>query len=122
MPLAIYSLDGSGDWAQTSGMVIMLTLMAGLYLYMLTTIAGEYSDRFNGSRPKESNGFALDSSCEIGNEVAVLIGYSDAGKSLTLQLIAGLMKPDSGVNTINRKACFDSTKNIDIPPQNRSFG
>ena len=71
---------------------------------------------------KRVNGFALDSSWKIGNELAVLFGYSGAGKSLTLQLIAGLMKPDSGVITINRKACFDSTKNIDIPPQHRSFG
>ena len=71
---------------------------------------------------KRVNGFALDSSWKIGNELAVLFGYSGAGKSLTLQLIAGLMKPDSGVITINRKACFDSTKNVDIPPQHRSFG
>ena len=30
------------------------------------------------------------------NELAVLFGYSGAGKSLTLQLIAGLLKPDAG--------------------------
>jgi len=47
-------------------------------------------------------GFALDSSWEIGNELAVLFGYSGSGKSLTLQLIAGLMKPDSGVITTKR--------------------
>ena len=45
---------------------------------------------------KKVNGFTLDSSWEIRNELAVLFGYSGAGKSLTLQLIAGLMKPDSG--------------------------
>ena len=71
---------------------------------------------------KRVNGFALDSSWKIGNELAVLFGYSGAGKSLALQLIAGLMKPDSGIITTNGKACFDSTKNIDIPPQHRSFG
>jgi molybdate transport system ATP-binding protein len=59
---------------------------------------------------KRVNGFALDSSWKIGNELAVLFGYSGAGKSLALQLIAGLMKPDSGVITANGKACFDSTK------------
>jgi len=71
---------------------------------------------------KKVNGFDLDSSWEIGNELAVLFGYSGAGKSLTLQLIAGLMKPDSGVITANGKACFDSTQGVDIPPQHRSFG
>jgi molybdate transport system ATP-binding protein len=59
---------------------------------------------------KRVNGFALDSSWKIGNELAVLFGYSGAGKSLALQLIAGLMKPDSGIITTNGKACFDSTK------------
>ncbi|MGO9611451.1 MAG: molybdate ABC transporter permease subunit [Dissulfurispiraceae bacterium] len=33
MPLAIYSLAGSGDWEKAGGMVILLTLMAGLFLY-----------------------------------------------------------------------------------------
>lgn len=71
---------------------------------------------------KRVNGFALDSSWEIGNELAVLFGYSGAGKSLTLQLIAGLMKPDSGVITSNGNDYFNSSLGIDIPPQHRSFG
>lgn len=32
MPLAIYSLAGSGDWHQATGMVALLTLMAGTFL------------------------------------------------------------------------------------------
>jgi len=71
---------------------------------------------------KKVNGFSLDVAWEIGNELAVLFGYSGAGKSLTLQLIAGLMKPDSGVITANGKAYFDSGQDINIPPQHRSFG
>jgi molybdate transport system permease protein len=34
MPLAIYSLAGSGDWEKAGGMVALLTLMAGLFLYL----------------------------------------------------------------------------------------
>ena len=34
MPLAIYSLAGSGDWEKAGGMVLLLTIMAGLFLYM----------------------------------------------------------------------------------------
>ncbi len=34
MPLAIYSLAGSGDWDKAGGMVLLLTIMAGLFLYM----------------------------------------------------------------------------------------
>ncbi len=41
MPLAIYSLAGSGEWSQANGMVILLTLMSGLFLYF----ANRYSKR-----------------------------------------------------------------------------
>ena len=41
MPLAIYSLAGSGEWSEANGMVIALTLLSGVFLYM----AGRYSKR-----------------------------------------------------------------------------
>ncbi len=34
MPLAIYSAAGGGDWSRAHGMVILLTLMSGLFLYI----------------------------------------------------------------------------------------
>ena len=39
MPLAIYSLAGSGDWSKANGMVIILTLLSGVFLYL----ANQYS-------------------------------------------------------------------------------
>jgi len=42
MPLAIYSLAGSGEWSQANCMVILLTLMSGFFLYF----ANRYSKRF----------------------------------------------------------------------------
>jgi len=41
MPLAIYSLAGSGDWSKANGMVIILTLLSGVLLYL----ANQYSKR-----------------------------------------------------------------------------
>ncbi len=41
MPLAIYSLAGSGEWSQANGMVLLLTLLSGIFLY----IANRYSKR-----------------------------------------------------------------------------
>jgi molybdate transport system permease protein len=41
MPLAIYSLAGSGEWSQANSMVILLTIMSGLFLYF----ANRYSKR-----------------------------------------------------------------------------
>jgi molybdate transport system ATP-binding protein len=71
---------------------------------------------------KTIKGFRLDAVWEIGNELAVLFGYSGAGKSLTLQMITGLMNPDQGIIRLNERTLFDSASNIDLPPQERSFG
>ncbi|MFA5355020.1 MAG: ABC transporter permease subunit, partial [Thermodesulfovibrionales bacterium] len=34
MPLAIYTAAGSGEWSKAHGMVIVLTLISGLFLYI----------------------------------------------------------------------------------------
>lgn len=41
MPLAIYSLASSGEWTQAHTMVIILTIMSGIFLYL----ANRYSKR-----------------------------------------------------------------------------
>jgi molybdate transport system ATP-binding protein len=71
---------------------------------------------------KKVNGFSLDIEWEIGHEPAVLFGFSGAGKSMTLQLIAGLIKPDSGVVRLDDTLYFDSLSKTDLPPQKRLFG
>ncbi len=71
---------------------------------------------------KAVNGFKLDAQWAIGDELAVLFGYSGAGKSMTLQMIAGLLKPDEGAIHLNGRPVFNSAAAIDLPPQARSFG
>jgi molybdate transport system ATP-binding protein len=71
---------------------------------------------------KRVKGFTLDVEWEIGNEVAVLFGSSGAGKSMTLQLIAGLMEPDAGFIRSNGNIFFDKSSGINISPQKRSLG
>ena len=71
---------------------------------------------------KKVSGFSLDVSWEMANELTVLFGYSGAGKSITLQMIAGLMRPDSGLVRLDENVFFDSSKKISVPPQKRSFG
>ncbi len=71
---------------------------------------------------KSVNGFSLDAEWKIGNELAVLFGYSGAGKSLTLQMIAGLLSPDHGSIHLNERTFFDSASGKDLPPQQRSCG
>ncbi|MBF0506304.1 MAG: molybdate ABC transporter permease subunit [Nitrospirae bacterium] len=41
MPIAIYSLAGSGEWSKANWMVVLLTLMSGIFLYF----ANRYSKR-----------------------------------------------------------------------------
>jgi len=68
------------------------------------------------------NGFSLDAEWTIGNELAVLFGYSGAGKSLTLQIIAGLLSPDHGFIQLNERTFFDSSTSRNLSPQARSCG
>lgn len=55
-------------------------------------------------------------------EVVVLFGHSGAGKSVTLQLVAGLMKPDEGRIAIDGRPVFDSAAGLNLPPQERGAG
>jgi molybdate transport system ATP-binding protein len=71
---------------------------------------------------KTFGAFTLDVEWTIGNELAVLFGYSGAGKSLTLQMIAGLIRPDEGAIGLNERSLFDSAKQFNRIPQERSVG
>jgi molybdate transport system ATP-binding protein len=71
---------------------------------------------------KKLDGFELDVSWSIGNELAVLFGYSGSGKSLTMRMIAGLLKPDSGRVALNGEVLFDSDTKQWVPPQRRRLG
>ncbi len=71
---------------------------------------------------KKLNGFSLDVEWEIGNELAVLFGYSGAGKSITLQMIAGLMTADEGSIRIDSATIFDSLSRVNVPAQHRHLG
>jgi molybdate transport system ATP-binding protein len=52
----------------------------------------------------------------------VLFGFSGAGKSITLQIIAGLLTPDDGFVQIDSTTMFDSSKRINVPSQKRHLG
>jgi molybdate transport system ATP-binding protein len=71
---------------------------------------------------KTVKGFRLSAQWEISSELAVLFGCSGAGKSLTLLMIAGLVRPDSGSIVLNDRPLYESTTRIDVAPQKRSFG
>jgi molybdate transport system ATP-binding protein len=71
---------------------------------------------------KEVKGFSLDVEWFVENGITVLFGHSGAGKSMTLRLLAGLMKPDKGFIHSGGRILFDDSRKIDLPAYRRSFG
>ena len=55
-------------------------------------------------------------------EVLVLLGENGSGKSTTLNLLAGLLIPDSGSITLNDKTLFCRNSHIICPPEERNIG
>lgn len=52
----------------------------------------------------------------------VIYGPSGAGKTLTLQALAGLLSPDSGRISFGGEVLYDSAAGIDMPARERRFG
>src|SRR2546428_221826 len=67
-------------------------------------------------------GFVLDASWEVGEGVVALFGPSGAGKTLTLQCLAGLVHPDEGRIVVNGTVFFDREGGVDVPTQKRRLG
>lgn len=63
--------------------------------------------------------FTLDVSFETACSRVVLFGPSGAGKTLTLQAIAGLLPPDEGVISLSGRTLFDAARGIDLPARER---
>ncbi len=71
---------------------------------------------------KQLPGFLLDVAFKTNQVPLGLLGASGAGKSLILRSIAGLENPDKGYIILNGKTLFDSSKGINLPPQDRACG
>jgi molybdate transport system ATP-binding protein len=71
------------------------------------------------SRERE---FQLEVSFTAEHDRSVVFGPSGSGKSLTLQCIAGLLKPDAGRIEIGERVLFDSAAGINLRPQERNVG
>jgi molybdate transport system ATP-binding protein len=55
-------------------------------------------------------------------KILVMTGKNGAGKSTTLNMIAGLMKPDKGFIRLNDRFLCDVGSNIHIPAEERQIG
>jgi molybdate transport system ATP-binding protein len=66
--------------------------------------------------------FTLDVEWTADGGVAALFGPSGAGKTLTLQCMAGLLRPDAGRVVVDGRVLFDAAAGADVPPQSRRVG
>jgi molybdate transport system ATP-binding protein len=70
----------------------------------------------------DAAGFSLDVEFSADAGITVLFGPSGAGKTLTLDLIAGFARPDSGRVLLNDVLLFDAAAKVHLKPQGRDCG
>ena len=70
----------------------------------------------------ESAGFELNVELKVAAGVTVLFGASGSGKTLTLDCIAGFVRPDSGRILLDDEILYDAAAKVSLRPQNRNCG
>lgn len=66
--------------------------------------------------------FTIDATIHAGPGVTALFGRSGTGKSTLVNMVAGLVTPTDGVITVAGETLFDSTKGINLKPEQRGVG
>lgn len=70
----------------------------------------------------DSAGFSLELEFHAASGVTVLFGPSGSGKTLTLDLIAGFVRPDDGRILLDNDILFDAAAGVHLAPQARQCG
>ena len=70
----------------------------------------------------DSAGFSLDIEFSAAAGVTVLFGSSGAGKTLTLDSIAGFVRPDEGRILLDDQILFDGPARVHLPARSRRCG
>jgi molybdate transport system ATP-binding protein len=71
---------------------------------------------------RDSAPFSLDVTFEAGQGITAFFGPSGSGKTLTLDCIAGFVKPDEGRILLDDDMLFDAQTHVHVPPQKRRCG
>lgn len=70
----------------------------------------------------DSAGFSLDVEFQTGSGITVLFGPSGAGKTLTLECIAGFERPDEGRILLDDEILYDGAAGVHLPARARRCG
>ncbi|HEY3890319.1 MAG TPA: molybdenum ABC transporter ATP-binding protein [Bradyrhizobium sp.] len=71
---------------------------------------------------KQLGDFSLRASFASEGRVTGLFGASGAGKTSLINMIAGLLKPDRGVVTLDGETLDDTSARVHVPPHRRRIG
>lgn len=71
---------------------------------------------------RDSSGFSLDLEFQARAGVTVLFGPSGSGKTLTLDSLAGFVRPDQGRILLDGALLFDAETGVHLAPQARRCG
>ncbi len=87
---------------------------------MSTPIRARIEKRFPGG--PGSQPFHLDIEFEAADGISIFFGPSGAGKTLTLESLAGFSSPDAGRVQLGDRTLFDFKTRIDVPARDRRCG
>src|SRR6201995_137098 len=71
---------------------------------------------------KQLGEFRLEASFTSEGRVTGLFGASGAGKTSLINIIAGLLKPDRGIVTLDGETLDDTSAGVHVPPHLRRIG
>ena len=152
LPIAIFSAVEGGDRAEAALWVtVIVVLSLGMIRLLHLPAADLFRNRFVGetatsakiasnsapldlmqssseapqlrvSLRKALPNFSLSIHLNAGERPVGLLGASGAGKSITLRMIAGVARADSGSIELNGRTLYSSEHGIDLPPAERRMG
>jgi molybdate transport system ATP-binding protein len=71
---------------------------------------------------KQLGSFSLKANFTSAGRATALFGPSGSGKTSTINMIAGLVRPDRGRIVLDGDVLFDAAARIDVPPHRRRVG
>jgi molybdate transport system ATP-binding protein len=71
---------------------------------------------------RDTAAFELDIHLKADTGITVLFGSSGSGKTLTLNCLAGFVRPEEGHILVNEELYFDAATNVNCSPQSRRCG
>lgn len=80
------------------------------------------SPSFTAHLGKDLPGFSLELTLSVGGEPLGLLGASGAGKSISLRMLAGIVRPDFGRIVLNGRTLFSSEQGLHLPACQRRIG